>query len=154
MIRYARQSDIDGINNIRHQVHMVHFNGRPDIFNSDFSQLKDRVNTFFSSQEFDVIVYEENGVICGMAVLEYIFKPANLYRTQIKYCNIMEFGVDIEHRRKGIGTELFRFIKTQAKNKGYKRLELDVWSFNENAVRFYESVGLKDYRRYMEFNIL
>lgn len=153
MIRYASQYDIGGINHIRRQVHKLHSDGRPDIFYSDFSQLEDSVNTFLSSKDFDVIVYEENGIICAMAVLEYIYKPATLYRTDSKYCNIMEFGVDIEHRRKGIGTELFGFIKSEAKNKGYDRLELDIWSFNENAVKFYEAVGLKDYRRYMEINL-
>jgi len=153
MIRYAEQCDIDGINYIRRQVHKVHFDGRPDIFYSDFTHLEDRVSTFLSSSEFDVIVYEENGMIWAIAVLEYVYKPATLYRTDIKYCNIMEFGVDIDHRRNGIGTMLFDFIKSEAKIKGYDRLELDVWSFNENAVRFYESVGFKDYRRYMEINL-
>lgn len=29
--------------------------------------------------------------------------------------------------------------------------KVDVWEFNEGALEFYESVGFKTYRRYMEF---
>lgn len=31
-----------------------------------------------------------------------------------------------------------------------KREELDMWEFNDGALAFYESAGLKTYRRYRE----
>jgi len=31
-----------------------------------------------------------------------------------------------------------------------ERLEPDVWSFNRDAVRFYEAAGFETYRQYME----
>ena len=33
--------------------------------------------------------------------------------------------------------------------KGGDRIELDVWSFNEEALKFYEAVGFQTYRRFM-----
>jgi len=36
---------------------------------------------------------------------------------------------------------------------GFDRIELNMWEFNEGALRFYESVGFKTYRRYMEFEL-
>lgn len=46
-----------------------------------------------------------------------------------------------------------RLCKQEAKNRGFDRLELDVWEFNEGAMKFYDSVGFKTYREYKEMNI-
>lgn len=61
-----------------------------------------------------------------------------------------EFCVDKEFRRQGVATELIAFIKAYTKEKGFKRLELNMWEFNQDALEFYEAVGFKTYRRYME----
>ena len=45
------------------------------------------------------------------------------------------------------------FCKQEAKNRGFDRLELDVWEFNECAMKFYDFVGFKTYREYKEMNI-
>ena len=44
-------------------------------------------------------------------------------------------------------------LQQEAKNMGFDRLELDVWEFNEGAMKFYDSVGFKTYREYKEMNI-
>ncbi len=64
--------------------------------------------------------------------------------------DIDEFCVDEAHRRSGIGTELMTFIRSYAKEKGFAKVELNMGEFNEDALRFYESVGFSTYRRYME----
>ena len=42
------------------------------------------------------------------------------------------------------------FAKIEAKKNGFVRIELDMWEFNDGALAFYESVGFKTFRRYME----
>lgn len=59
------------------------------------------------------------------------------------------FGVGEGHRRQGIGRALFAAIRDAARERGLTRIELDVWAFNESAVRFYESIGFHTYRSYM-----
>ena len=49
--------------------------------------------------------------------------------------------------------KLVDFIKQDAASKGYSRIELDVWEFNETAIEFYNAIGFKPYRRYMELPI-
>ena len=66
---------------------------------------------------------------------------------------LKEFGVDENFRRMGVATKLINFCKQEAKNRGVDRLELDVWEFNEGAMKFYDSVGFKTYREYKEMNI-
>ena len=67
--------------------------------------------------------------------------------------DIDEFGVDKEHRRQGIASELISFIRNYAKEQGFEKLELNMWEFNETALAFYEQAGFKTYRRYMEMDL-
>ena len=40
-----------------------------------------------------------------------------------------------------------------AKESGFDRIELNMWEFNEDAREFYDALGFKTYRRYMEMKI-
>ena len=50
----------------------------------------------------------------------------------------------------GICFAMIGFIRDSAKEKGFRRLELNMWEFNQDALAFYEAAGFKTYRRYME----
>ena len=92
-------------------------------------------------------------IVCGFATVEYIVKEKSPYGLQRKFYRIAEFGVDENFRRMGGATKLISFCKQEAKNRDFDRLELDVWEFNEGAIKFYDSVGFKTYREYKEMNI-
>ena len=34
--------------------------------------------------------------------------------------------------------------------RGFTRIELDLWEFNRDALKFYEAAGFSTYRRHME----
>ena len=42
------------------------------------------------------------------------------------------------------------FIRAFAREKGFRRIELNMWEFNRDALAFYEAAGFSTYRRYME----
>jgi len=46
-------------------------------------------------------------------------------------------------RQRGVGRELFRFCAQEALAQGCGRMEWSVLDWNENAIRFYESMGGK-----------
>lgn len=54
---------------------------------------------------------------------------------------------------RGIGRALFMFMQEDAKARGFTRIELNMWEFNEGALAFYEALGFTTYRRYMELNV-
>lgn len=153
MVRFAQKEELESVNEIRKQVHNIHCTERPDIFHSNFSQeLREHIYSLWENENSDVIVAVKNDIICGFASVEYIVKPSSLYNLERKYYHIIEFGVDEKFRRQKVGTELFDFIKAQAKKRHFDKIELDMWEFNERALKFYESVGFHTYRRYMEFD--
>ena len=108
------------------------------------------VYTRFDEENSGVIVAAVEDEIVGFAVVQYIVRPESPYNKERRYSHIEEFGVDEKHRRKGIAAAMIDFIKEDAKNRGFKRIELDMWEFNDGALAFYENAGLKTYRRYME----
>lgn len=154
IVRYAEREELERVNEIRKMVSEVHVNGRPDIFRPGFcEELKDAVYQKFDSEDSDVIVALIDKTICGFEVVDYIDKPINPYSFARKYLHIEEFGVHEDYRRMGVATALVEFAKQEAAKKGYSRIELDMWEFNEGALKFYESVGFKTYRRYLELDI-
>jgi len=154
MVRIAEKKDLARINDLRKQVNTIHCEGRPDIFRTGFcNELRDFVYDTWEFDNSDVIAVVRDDVICGFACVEYITLPLSAVTRKRSFYHISEFGVDEEYRRQGVATELFEFIKKHAKSKGLDRIELDVWEFNDTALRFYESLGFCTYRRYMEFDI-
>ena len=99
------------------------------------------------------MVAERDGEICGVAVLNCIYKPENPFMLARDFMDVDEFCVAEKYRRQGVATEMIEFIKKYAKDKGFQRLELNMWEFNEGALKFYESAGFETYRRYMEIKL-
>ena len=151
MVRFAEEKDIPRVNELRGQVSALHAAGRPDIFKPGFpKELQDYAHTLLRREESDILVAERDGVICGIAVVEYHHKPESPYSYERRTYHVMEFGVEEAYRRRGVGRELMEFIEADAKNKGFPRVELDMWSFNESAQAFYEALGFHTYRLLME----
>lgn len=154
IVRYAKEDDLCRVNELRADVNELHVNGRPDIFRSGFcNELQKRVYDVFSSENADVIVAEFDGTICGFAFAEYIDREETAYNNARHFYHIEEFGVAEGCRRMGVATAIVDFCKSEAKAKGYNKIELDVWEFNEGAIKFYEAAGFKTYRRLMELGL-
>lgn len=56
-------------------------------------------------------------------------------------------------RREKIGTMLYRMAEREARERGAVRLDLAVWSFNEDALAFYRAMGLTPQRLILEKDI-
>ena len=153
-VRLAREDDLDQVNRLREHVNRLHTAGEPEIFKPGFrDELRDYIHVIRNDPNREIVVAEKNGAVCGYAVLNHIVRPENPYMFARDYLDIDEFGVGEDSRRQGIGSELIRFIRRYAREKGFRRLELNMWSFNRGALAFYEAAGFTTYRRYMETHL-
>lgn len=153
-VRFAKRGELEAVNVLRRQVNDLHVSGRPDIFRDGFvPELEQHIYERFDDPSSAVIAAFCEGTLCGFATVEYKTKPLSPYSLERKIYQVEEFGVDEAFRRKGAGRALVEFMKNDAAQKGYDRMELDMWEFNEGALAFYEAVGFVTYRRYMELNI-
>ena len=152
--RPARREDLTRINELRRMVNDVHVNGRPDIFKPGFGQaLSDHLYEAFDSDQSDVIVAALDGTIAGFATVQYIRKPETPYTLPRDFYRVEEFGVDAAFRRRGVATALVDYMKDDAREKGFHRIELDAWTFNKGALTFYENAGFNVYRWYFEMSV-
>ena len=150
-VRFANENELGRVNELRAQVNALHVAGKPEVFKPGFPQeLQDYVNVIWNDPNKDIVVAELDGVVCGYAVINYVNRPENPYMFERRYLDIDEFGVDEAFRRRGAATAMIDFIRALAAEKGYSRVELNMWEFNEDALKFYEAVGFTTYRRYME----
>ena len=152
--RFAREEDLERVNELRRQVNDLHVAGRPDTFKPGFcDELRDHLFTIWKDPNQQIVVAEQNGQVCGFAVLNHITRPENPFMFVRDYLDIDEFAVDENSRRQGAASAMVAFIREWAGEQGFARLELNMWEFNRGALAFYEAAGFTTYRRYMEIRL-
>lgn len=153
-VRFAKEEELDRVNELRRQVNDLHAAGRPDLFRPEFSrELRDFIRVIRDDPEKEILVAEQAGVICGYAVLHLVHRPESPSKLERNYLDVDEFGVDEAFRRQGVATAMIDRIRAYARERGLHRIELNMWEFNRDALAFYEAVGFSTYRRYMELTL-
>lgn len=143
MIRYAMEKDIEKIEDLLSQVDMVHHNGRPDIFKIGNKYSEKELKELLNNKQRPILVsVNESDEVIGYCFGIFQQHKDNSILTDIKTLYIDDLCVDEKFRGKGVGKELYEAALSLAKEKGCYNLTLNVWSCNESAIRFYESMGL------------
>ena len=140
-VRFAKESELERINELRKQVNDLHVAGKPEVFKPGFCpELRDYIHVIWDDPAKRIVAAEADGKICGFAVLNHIVRPENPFMFERDFLDIDEFGVDAAYHR-------------HAKEAGFRRLELNMWEFNQGALAFYEAAGFQTFRRYMEMKL-
>ena len=150
-IRFAMEQDVGGIIKLLRQVGRVHHEGRPDIFRKNAQKYgASQVLAMLNSSRSPIFVAVEDGNVLGYGFCQiktYKDDPVIADHTELY---IDDLCVDETARCKGIGTALYHEICRYAKQRRCYSVTLNVWSCNEAAMKFYESLGLKPQKVGME----
>ena len=151
-IRRVEEKDIPRVMDLLLQVLTIHHNIRPDLFKADCRKYNEReLYALFDNPLRPVFVYEDDGgTVQGYAFCVLEQHPGNNILTDIKTLYIDDLCVDEKVRGRGIGKQLFEFVKAYARENGCHNLTLNVWEGNDSSIRFYESLGFKPYKYGME----
>lgn len=149
-VREAGLEELGRIAEMKKQIHDLHVNGRPDLFAPIRSLTPFAQNA--AARSCALLIAEWQGEPAGYAILQYVDRSANPYMHERHYVHVEEFCVDERYRRRGVGTALMQALRALAREKGYPRIELDVWAFNQEARQFYEAAGMKAFRTFMEMD--
>ena len=151
VIRNAEEKDVDRILDLLLQVNNVHAEGRPDLFKKDMRKYKrDEVQKLLCDENVFIYVADLDGECVGYAFCEYseIEEGSNLVPRKTIY--IDDICVDGSQRGKGVGTLLYNHVESESKKMGCYNITLNVWSFNDSAMKFYEKCGMKPLKTVME----
>lgn len=153
--REAMIEDVDKIVVILQQISRLHFESRPEIFKEKtIEDTKKIAIDIINDEERKIIVAtDDTGEIYGLLIykLKEIKDHINLKDCKILW--IEELGVEEKFRKNGIGKILMREAEKIAKELECKRIELNCWNFNVNAINFYEAIGMSTQRKIMEKRI-
>ena len=141
--RLATLNDYGSINRLKNQVHDYHCMHRPDFFNrSDHSLDESYFKTLLISEDYFVFIIEVFAQIVAYAITSVQSYETNPLISNHKRLFIEDVCVDEKNRNKGIGTLLFTSMEDFCRTKLIDYLVLDVWNFNEDAIKFYKRIGM------------
>ncbi|MBO5253476.1 MAG: GNAT family N-acetyltransferase [Clostridia bacterium] len=151
LIRALRPDDYEQSAEIFRQVHRLHQEGRPDIYRMTKNPLGIDYFTYLCGNPDGIALCAEcDGQISGIAYT-YIKKPTDNPVSLPRVTAFMDdLAVHEDFRGLGIGKALVEETRRLAKARGAVSLELMVWAFNQNAVEFYEHLGMSPRSLIME----
>lgn len=155
VIRPATAGDTGEIIALLMDIALLHSRGRPDLFTAGSPKYSAaELADIFNNPETPVFVAaDENDRAVGYVFCRLTANPAHGPSREYKSLFIDDLCVDRALRGKGIGSALFDKAIAFARENSCAFFELNVWEFNENAVKFYEKHGLQTRKRTMELKL-
>ena len=152
MVRKAELKDIPRILELLVQVDMVHHIARPDLFKGPATKYNaEEIESLLADAGKPVFVFEdEDGEVLGHAFCIAKQVVGDSVLTDIKTLYVDDICVDEKARGKHVGTALYEYVKSYAKENGFYNITLNVWEGNPGAIAFYKAMGLKPQKICME----
>jgi ribosomal protein S18 acetylase RimI-like enzyme len=152
-IRRADKDDYEAICAVTAEAAEMHATALPHIFAQPSVSAfpREYLLDLMSTPDHVVFVASKGDTVVGFVELA-LKKAEGPGRTARTYVSMNDIAVLTAHRGQGIGTKLATQGLEWAKENGASSIELNVWDFNEAAVRLYERLGAcrekgKDRRR-------
>lgn len=150
--REARIEDVEQMISILEQISKLHYENRPDIFKekSKSEMQKIAIDEINNIDKKIIIATDDTSKIYGLLICKIKEVKGHINLKDTKTLWIEELGVDENYRKRGIGKQLLKEAGEIAKKLECKRIELNCWNFNKDAINFYKSIGMKTQRKIME----
>lgn len=147
-IRDMKLEDYDAVDTLMQQLHKIHVNGRPDLYvEMEHPYSKEELTEKIYNKEVIALAAEEEDRIVGLCIVVIRHRSGMV---NMKTAYVDDLVVDQSYQRRGIAKSLFQKAEERAKALGAERMDLTVWSFNENALKFYQSIGMVPQRYILE----
>lgn len=151
-IRKAEKKDAPRLKELLETIAQLHHEGRPDVYAAGSKyDVKDIEKKLKNKEELILVAVDETDTVLGYTMSKIYDVKGGGVLVAHKKMYIDDVCVDSAYRKHGIGRALMAATKEEAVRAGCHIAELNVWAFNENAVKFYESCGMKKQRMYMEY---
>ena len=147
-IRRAKEEDAEAIGRILFEVHAVHHAIRPDLF-LEGKRKYDEGEVKALIDRTPVLVAEEAGEVLGYAVC-FLEETKGGSMAAHKTLYLDDLCVDEAFRKRGVGRRLFAAAEALARELNCYDLTLNVWEDNDAARAFYDNLGMKPLKTYLE----
>ena len=151
IVRFAKNEDVPAILALLQQVGRLHHEGRPDLFRSDAQKYgASQVIRMLEDPDQPIFIAAEEDAVLGYGFCQIKTHTQNPVFHDYTELYIDDICVDKTQRSKGGGSAIYEEILRYGKKRKCHNITLNVWSFNKQAMAFYEKCGLKPQRIFME----
>lgn len=141
LYRLAQRSDIPALNEMMYALHDEHHQASPDYFKTAVEILDHKsVNDYIDTPDGLMFVAEEDNQLIGFVTASMSELDSTVTKP-IFTGAIDEFYVMPAYRQHGYGEGLLQRAAKELKNFGVKQIYVEVWAFNQAALRLYEKLG-------------
>ena len=153
IIRPLGTADFPAFDGLMAQLHGLHADARPDIFRPGVRPYaEEEFCAMVADSDTLTLAAEVKGRLAGLCVVT-LRTPQNPVMQPEPFAHLEDLCVAPDCRGRGVGALLFRRAASWAKERGVRRLDLSVWSFNADALAFYGHVGMIPQRTMMELKL-
>ncbi|MBW3696969.1 GNAT family N-acetyltransferase [Vibrio sp. T187] len=140
-LRHAKTEDLEQLNELMYQLHDEHHQAQPEHFKTaeEIEQEKS-IARYLDSPECLVYVACEGELIVGF-VSGHFCELTSSVSKPVQMGSIDELYVLPKARQQGIAKELLKFIESTFRDYGVKQTFVEVWDFNQAAIRLYQNSG-------------
>lgn len=150
MVRKAEKRDIDAIIRLLHQVNMVHYEKRPDLFKPYTTKYDEQeLEALLGDDSKPIFVYDD-GEVLGHAFCQISEVKNHRLLQDAKTLYIDDICVEETARGRHIGQSLYEYVRDYARSIGCYNITLNVWEGNDSALSFYRSMGMQVEKTGME----
>jgi ribosomal protein S18 acetylase RimI-like enzyme len=110
---------------------------------------KEYVISIINNTDSDILLAKVNDKVVGVMVLIIKSNQDLAILKPRKFVALDSIAVTREFQNKGIGKLLLKRMEEWAYEKKIDQIELNVYEFNYNVIRLYESLGFRTYSRRM-----
>ncbi|MCL2054400.1 MAG: GNAT family N-acetyltransferase [Oscillospiraceae bacterium] len=132
-IRKATEDDTEIVYNYIRQ--LAEYKNMSNICTITISEL---YNLLFDEKSLRALIVENSGEAVGMATYFY-FRVSAFSGKRVLY--IEDMFIEEKFRAQGIGTHLFEFLRTVAKERNCLRMEWKCLNWDSPTISFYEKMG-------------
>lgn len=150
MVRKAEKRDIDAVIKLLHQVNMVHYEKRPDLFKPYTTKYDEQeLEALLGDDSKPIFVYDD-GEVLGHAFCQISEVKNHRLLQDAKTLYIDDICVEETARGRHIGQSLYEYVRDYARSIGCYNITLNVWEGNDSALSFYRSMGIQVQKTGME----
>ena len=144
-IRKANMEDFDQINKLFWQSDCFHYNNEPYIYEktNDGGRTMEYIESLINDTTNIFVVLEKENEIIGFLFAHEETKGHLPFHKKRKYMVLDNIVIDENRRNNGYGEKLLDYFIEYAKNGNYYDIVLNVYKFNENAIKLYEKKGFR-----------
>jgi len=142
-IRGANMEDFDKINKLFWQSDCFHYNNEPYIYEKtdDGCRTREYIESLINDENNFIIVLEKKKEVIGFLIAHKETKGHLPFHKKRKFIVLDNIVIDENYRNNGYGEQLLAYIMVIAKKGNYNDILLNVYKFNENAIKLYEKMG-------------